>query len=169
MGEVGHDLVERHDAAPGRWRTNGQTRRRRQTAPDPVGNDGIQRTSRSRRPRRAKLGHHPVPIGDEYRLARSRQPDILAETILELPDPDRTHASNVAACGHDANFRDATLLQEPGQFVESLQDPCRSRLDQFRGRVVAPADADRHRIRRAGHQDVVGGVANQHGGGARDA
>jgi hypothetical protein len=53
---------------------------------------------------RTKLSHHAVAVRDQHGLACRREPDVLAELVLEEFDADRSHESMVATGSYVVNM-----------------------------------------------------------------
>ena len=53
--------------------------------------------------RRTKLGHHTIALRDQHGLPTGREPDELAELVLEKFDANRPHRTKVATGSHLVN------------------------------------------------------------------
>lgn len=91
--------------------------------------------------RLAQLGDHLAPIRNQNPFALANHPDVLTEPILELPNPDRTHASNVASRGHlvQALPPRLSVSVDLHQIVDVQGETLRQRLHGRQGTVAAAA------------------------------
>lgn len=62
--------------------------------------EGIVENLTPARADRPQLGDNTVPVGHQDRFSAFRQPDVLAQMVLENLDADGTHAIKVATSGH---------------------------------------------------------------------